>query len=72
MYIAPNSIVRLLTGVPLDNTYAHTLYFVNKTAQASYFTSKTKAGCIFNNVTYQRHTKGVIRLEKSADRKSVV
>lgn len=67
MYIEPNSQVRLLTGVPLDNTYAHTLYFASKSEQTQYFSSKTKAGCIFSKVSYQRHTKGVIRLEKSAD-----
>lgn len=67
MYIAPNTTVRLLTGVPLDNTYAHTIYFANKTAQTSYFQGKTKSGCLFNNISYQRYSKGVIRLQKSAD-----
>ena len=67
MYIQPDSEVRLLTNVPLDNTYAHTIYFANKEAQTSYFQSKTKAGCIFNNVSYQRHTRGSIRLKKLAD-----
>lgn len=67
MYIAPNTEVRLLTSVPLDNTYAHTIYFDTKEAQATYFTSKTKAGCIFSNVSYQRYDKGVIRLQKLAD-----
>lgn len=67
MYIAPNTTVRLLTGVPLDNTYAHTIYFANKNAQTSYFQGKTKSGCLFSNVSYQRYSKGVIRLQKSAD-----
>lgn len=67
MYIQPNSMVRLLTNVPLDNTYAHTIYFANKTAQQSYFESKTKAGCILGQQSYQRYTKGVIRLQKLAD-----
>lgn len=67
MYIQPDSEVRLLTNVPLDNTYAHTIYFASKQAQTTYFQSKTKAGCIFNNVSYQRHTRGSIRLQKLAD-----
>ncbi len=67
MYIQPNSMVRLLTNVPLDNTYAHTIYFANKTAQQSYFESKTKAGCILGQQSYQRYAKGVIRLQKLAD-----
>lgn len=67
MYIQPNSIVRLLTNVPLDNTYAHTIYFGSKSAQVSYFEGKTKAGCIFSQQSYQRYDKGVIRLQKLAD-----
>lgn len=67
MYIQPNSIVRLLTNVPLDNTYAHTIYFGSKSAQVSYFEGKTKAGCIFSQQSYQRYAKGVIRLQKLAD-----
>jgi len=67
MYIEPNSTVRLLTGVPLDNTYAHTIYFADVSSQSTYFIGKTKAGCLFSNQSYQRHSKGVMRLQKSAD-----
>lgn len=67
MYIQPNTTVRLLTGVPLDNTYAHTVYFASATAQRQYFESKGKQGCLFSNQSYQRYAKGTIRLSKSAD-----
>lgn len=67
MYIQPNSVIRLLTGVPLDNTYAHTIYFNSKEAQAEYFASKTKTGCTFNNQTYQRVNRGTMRLQVKAD-----
>jgi len=67
MYIQPNTTVRLLTGVPLDNTYAHTLYFSDKASQTSYFESKTKAGCLLSNLSYQRYTKGSLRIQKLAD-----
>ena len=67
MYIQPNTTVRLLTGVPLDNTYAHTIYFANATVQRQYFESKGKQGCLFSNQSYQRYAKGIIRLQKSAD-----
>lgn len=67
MYIQPNTTVRLLTGVPLDNTYAHTLYFADKSSQTSYFESKTKAGCLLSNLSYQRYTKGSLRIQKLAD-----
>lgn len=67
MYIQPNTTVRLLTGVPLDNTYTHTLYFSDKASQTSYFESKTKAGCLLSNLSYQRYTKGNLRIQKLAD-----
>ena len=67
MYIQPNSEVRLLTNVPLDNTYAHTIYFANKNTQANYFISKTKTGCHFSHVSYQRHTRPSMKVEKLAD-----
>lgn len=65
MYIEPNSQVRLLSGVPLDDTYDHTIYFANATAQYNYFSGKVKQS--FNNVSYARAERGVIRLEGTAD-----
>lgn len=40
MYIDPDSNVYLLSNVPLDSTYANTIYFSSKEAQESYFKSK--------------------------------
>ena len=57
----------LLTGVPLDNTYAHTIYFNNANEQAEYFASKVKTGCTFNAQTYQRVNRGTMRLQVLAD-----
>lgn len=65
MYIAPNSTVYLLTGVPCDKSYVHTLYFENKNEQYSYFYGKRVK--TFTNVSYQRHSKNSIRLECLAD-----
>ena len=65
MYIAPNSTVYLLTGVPCDKSYVHTLYFENKNEQYSYFYGKQVK--TFTNVSYQRHSKNSIRLECLAD-----
>lgn len=65
MYIAPNSTVYLLTGVPCDKSYVHTLYFENKNEQYSYFYDKRVK--TFTNVSYQRHSKNSIRLECLAD-----
>lgn len=65
MYIAPNSTVYLLSGVPCDKSYIHTLYFENKNEQYSYFYGKRVKA--FTNVSYQRHSKNSIRLECLAD-----
>ena len=65
MYIAPNSTVYLLTNVPCDKSYVHTLYFENKNEQYTYFYGKRVK--TFTNVSYQRHSKNSIRLECLAD-----
>lgn len=65
MYIAPNSTVYLLSGIPCDKSYVHTLYFENKNEQYSYFYGKRVK--TFTNVSYQRHSKNSIRLECLAD-----
>ncbi len=58
MYIAPNTIARVLKNVRLDNSYSDTIYFASKEAQTSYFTSKTKY--TFTNMTYQRKERRLV------------
>lgn len=65
MYIEPNTSVKLLTGVPLSAGYAHTFWFDNKAQQESYFS--TKVYYYFDNYTYNRVTKGVIRVQAQAE-----
>lgn len=65
MYIEPRTNVRLLHNVPLDDTYDHTIYFADSTAQYNYFAGLTKKNC--TNYTYQRVNKGKIRVEGKAD-----
>ena len=65
MYIAPSTNIKLLKGVPLDNTYDHTLYFEDANSQANYFASMAKY--TFNNNTYQRVNKGTMRIGVCAD-----
>ena len=65
MYIVPNTNVKILHNVPLENTYDHTLYFENATAQYNYFASMVKKNCV--NYTYQRVNKGTMRVEGKAD-----
>lgn len=66
MAIQPNTDIRLLTGIPLDNTYNHTVYFTDNNAQASYFISKTKHN--FAKQTYQRVSSGVCRVATKPDK----
>lgn len=65
MYIAPNSIVRLLKGVTIDPTHENTIYFETKSAQTAYFVSKVKY--TFERVSYQRANKGVVKVERNAE-----
>ena len=65
MYIEPNTNIRVLNGVPLDNTYENTLYFGNASAQSAYFISLTKYN--LTNYTYQRVNKGKARIGIKAD-----
>lgn len=65
MYIAPNSDVRLLRNVNIDNDYEHTIYFDNNTEQTNYFIGKTKYNLV--NYSYQKCNKGVIKVGINAD-----
>jgi hypothetical protein len=65
MYIEPNTNIKILHNVPLENTYDHTLYFANATDQYNYFSSMVKKNCV--NYSYQRVNKGTMRIEGKAD-----
>lgn len=65
MYIEPNTTIKLLHNVPLDNTYEHTIWFTDKTAQSNYFSSLTKHN--LTQQTYQRVQRGVAKVGLSAD-----
>ena len=65
MYIAPNSTIAMLRGVPLDKRYSDTLYFASDSAQHDYFYSKRKM--LFTSEMYQRYDKGRCRIKTSAD-----
>lgn len=65
MYIDPNTTIKLLRNVPLDNTYKNTLFFSNADAQTNYFASLNPQN--FANYTYQRVNKGVCNVGIKAD-----
>lgn len=64
-YIAPNSDVYILKGVPLDRSYNHTLLQSSTTEQYNTFYSYRKY--LLNNQSYQRAGKGKIRVGLLAD-----
>lgn len=61
MYIQPSTNIRLLKDVNIDNTYEHTIYFADETAQRSYFISKTKHNLTAQ--TFQRTGRDTARLQ---------
>lgn len=66
MYINPNSTIKILQNVPLDNTYEHTIYFASNSAQSSYFNGLTKY--TFEAQSYQRVKRGYIRVATNAEK----
>lgn len=60
MYVYPNTTIKILHNIPLDNSYRNTLYFDTKQAQTQYFTGKVKHN--FVQCTYQRANSNVIKV----------
>lgn len=72
MYIEPNSIVKILHGVPLDNKYEHTLcwdHYGNnaKTAQINFFDNADRIKYTLTKQTYQRYDRGYIKVAIPVD-----
>lgn len=65
MYIVPNTVIKVLTGVRICNDYEHTIYFDTAESQRAYFSGLAKF--TFNNQTYQRANKNSVRVNKCAD-----
>lgn len=66
MYIQPDGKVKLLKGVPLDPTFEHSIMFQTESAQYTYFAGQAKY--TFNDLTYTRYERGVIRVNVRADK----
>lgn len=65
MYIEPNTTIRVLSNVPLDPSFDHTIYFESAGAQATYFQSKTKY--TLDRQSYQRVQRGYMRINIQAE-----
>lgn len=69
MYIAPDGIIKVLKGVPLDNTYEHTIYFDGTSAgrQAQYNFFNSKAKYTFPAQSYSRVNRGFVKVDRNAE-----
>ena len=65
MYIAPNSTIKFLTNVPIDETYEHTLWFNTVSDQTTYFNSK--ALYTLTNQSYVKETDGLLRVSLTVE-----
>lgn len=69
-YISPNSTIRLLSNVPIDSDYHHTVRFHNTTDQYNWMVNHT-VKTFFQN-TYQRTGNGVFRAEIAPSEQALV
>ena len=65
MYVAPNSIIYLLSNVGLDNSYTQTHYFESVGEQHAYFTSHAKH--TLTNYSYVNQSDNHIRVNLNAE-----
>ena len=67
MYIEPNTTIKIYGGIPLDNSYTNTLYFLSRLDQTTFFSTTRYLKYTLANNTYQRVERGRMRIEKKAD-----
>lgn len=65
MYIEPNSTIKVLRGIPWDNTYQHTPRFASRDAQTTYMNSKV--AFTLGKHTYVREGRGYLKVEKNVE-----
>lgn len=61
-YIVPNSDVYLLKDIKCTPTYTDTIYFASKAAQTTYFTNIAKRVATLTAQSYQRHSRGWLKV----------
>lgn len=65
-YVVPNSTVYLLKDIKITPTYTDTIYFASKTAQTDYFTNASKRVATLTAQSYQRHSRGWLKVKLPA------
>lgn len=58
MYIYPNTTIKILHNVSLNNDYDHTIYFASEQAQRTFFDNNIRVKYTLNNQQYQRKERG--------------
>jgi hypothetical protein len=61
-YIVPNAEVYLLKDIKIPPNYTDTIFFATKAAQTSYFTNPAKRVATLSNMSYQRHSRGWLKV----------
>lgn len=61
-YIVPNAEVYLLKDIKITPTYTDTIFFATKAAQTTYFTNPAKRVATLTNMSYQRHSRGWLKV----------
>lgn len=61
-YIVPNTDVYLLKDIKITPSYTDTIYFASKAAQTTYFTNPTKRVATLTAQSYQRHSRGWLKV----------
>lgn len=64
-YIIPNSTIYICDGVPLDESYQHTLFWSSAADQQTYFAGRVRY--TETSYSYIRHTLPRIKVNRSAD-----
>ena len=63
--ITPNTNLKILKNIPLENDYVNTLYFASRASQTTYFTGKAKYN--LTQLSYQRVGSNVIRIGRKIE-----
>lgn len=61
-YVAPQTDIVILRGIPISNDYKNTLWFLDKDAQTAYFNSTSHRAYTLSNYSYQRVDRNRIRV----------
>lgn len=65
-FIAPDSDIRFIWGLPLDPSYTDTLWFNDRAAQTNFFYSVAPGSAILRDYTYVRTERNLLKVPMNA------